>query len=386
MLFSILVCLFVLSACSEVPENLEDRAKYQIWYESAETLIEYPEYVNVVLTEFEEGETNRETGVTIYNIKADISWDGDAKGSVSTEWTGRKGKKFGFLVYCDGCVPVRESTSDELYSKWRIINNFKTEKMEVLESLSSSLKGIEVMDYEKLDTVKVEQKEESIISEETNDKSVEISKQTEQTVVHTSNKSHYIPVESRVANLPIIPKDRQIIKVFNDNHRQKLIDTYPVLEWDEDPWYSDPLPVQFGELKGELHIDLGHPIGVFMYVKFGDQKVYLSHDFTDSETGKIYLDDAIQDGYRIEATPYDFNRDGIDEIVVAVTDQALGGMFNIFSFTYVENMSKINPFKLELKDYVQAQLWLNGEEVFAPVGSQGDGWSHIYTDNGFYKR
>lgn len=384
MFISLFLIVFVLTSCSSEPENLEQRAKYQIKFEAAETLIEYPEDVNVVLTEFKKDKT-LPTGIETYKIKADISWDGDETGSVSTEWIGKKGEKFGFIVFCDGCVPGKETVTDELLEKWRVIDKVKMDKQLVLRSLDSSLEGIEETNYKKVETVATVE-EKSNIEEDSTEQSENTSEEVSGEVASNQpavDPSYIVP-EDRTANIPSIPKDRQIIKVLKGDKSQ--IDTYPVLEWDEDPWYSEALPVQFGDLNGELHIDLGHPNGVFIYVQFGEQKVALPYEFIDLQDGTNYLEDFLVPGYRIEATPYDFNKDGIDEIVVAVTDQGIGGAFNVFSYTYVQDVSKVNPFTLELNDYVQNQLWLQDAEVFAPIGSKGDGWSFLYTDKGFYKQ
>lgn len=56
----------------------------------------------------------------------------------------------------------------------------------------------------------------------------------------------------------------------------------------------------------------------------------------------------LQEGYRLQASVYDFDKDGTNELVVAVGDLLIDSEVWVFSFTKVDDVTKINPLKQEL--------------------------------------
>lgn len=92
----------------------------------------------------------------------------------------------------------------------------------------------------------------------------------------------------------------------------------------------------------------------------------------------------INEGSKIQISPYDFDLDGNPELLVCIKN-SIDGLCFIFSYTHVDSFEKINPFKLEECVYMQGCIYLDGNSLQAPYGSVGLFSEYKYVDEHFVK-
>lgn len=144
------------------------------------------------------------------------------------------------------------------------------------------------------------------------------------------------------------------------------------------------LPLQMGATKAELVLGMDHPNGVKTLVVFPSESTGWPLDL--SSTGESEAFDEfgeLKAGYRLQASVYDFDHDGTNELVIAAGDLATNAEIWVFSFTNVENIKKIDPFHQELAVTGQSYITLDGHELDVPYGSQGLFETYKYIDKEF---
>ena len=80
--------------------------------------------------------------------------------------------------------------------------------------------------------------------------------------------------------------------------------------------------------------------------------------------------DNIQEGAMVQISPYDFDADGVNELIVCITNE-VEGICSIFSYTHVDDISKINPFRQELCVPIQKNIVLDGNSLQVIIGTHG---------------
>lgn len=114
----------------------------------------------------------------------------------------------------------------------------------------------------------------------------------------------------------------------------------------------------------------GHPNG-YEFACFSKGYGYqLWVDSTVSATELIDEFDNIQEGAMIQITPYDFDSDGVNELIFCISN-GVDGICTVFSYTHVDNIEKINPFVKELSIPMQEKIILDGNSLQILVGSHG---------------
>src|SRR5690606_18149435 len=98
-------------------KNVADYIRYTV----ADTLMEYPEDIEVKITSLQYKSKNKASGIKNYSVDATISWDGDTTGELDTTWEAKKGDIFNLIVSCDGCVPETPLDTEERMAKWTYI-------------------------------------------------------------------------------------------------------------------------------------------------------------------------------------------------------------------------------------------------------------------------
>ena len=185
-----------------------------------------------------------------------------------------------------------------------------------------------------------------------------------------------------------IISDFSLIRVLN---KKGIMVDYPFLEVSSSNWNQKIMHVNLGDLTGKLCLLVGNPNGVHIFVKFDKENeiVYLPWDFKSNDYNFFdELGNFIDANPKlvIHATTYDFNKDGVDEIIITIGNGLHNLMINVFSYNKVDNIMKTNPFKLELKATGQSAAFLKGDELLLPVGSHGDGTKYIWNKNGFFSK
>lgn len=72
----------------------------------------------------------------------------------------------------------------------------------------------------------------------------------------------------------------------------------------------------------------------------------------------------------VQISPYDFDADGVNELIVCITNE-VEGICSIFSYTHVDDISKINPFRQELCVPIQKNIVLDGNSLQVIIGTHG---------------
>lgn len=116
-----------------------------------------------------------------------------------------------------------------------------------------------------------------------------------------------------------------------------------------------------------------HPNGYKLSVISQNSGYNLQLD--DPEDLTRYIIDSygnINEGAKVQISPYDFDDDGTNELIVCISDSfGSAGVCSVFSYTHVDDISKINPFKQELLEFIQNKIYLDGNSLQVIIGSQG---------------
>lgn len=190
------------------------------------------------------------------------------------------------------------------------------------------------------------------------------------------------PTESNVferAEYPILVKNPEdaLIRTI---HKDSLVH----LEWK--PYGSDVnLPIKFGNDKVELIFGLDHPNGTKISILFPDQSFAWQLDMSMKDGSSTLDSGDLREGYKLQAAVYDFDDDGISELIIAAGDKLTNLNIWVFSYTHVDNIKKINPFRQELATSGQSIVYLDKNEILLPYGSQGLFDSYKYVDKNFMK-
>ena len=126
----------------------------------------------------------------------------------------------------------------------------------------------------------------------------------------------------------------------------------------------------FGIDKIEIKFGPDHPAGYKLVVyadKYGHQ---LMIDTISCNITPFDEWDNIIEGATIQISPYDFDSDGVNELIVCITD-GVDGLCAVFSYTHVDDMKKINPFKQELCIEMQNIICLDGNSLDVLIGTHG---------------
>lgn len=124
--------------------------------------------------------------------------------------------------------------------------------------------------------------------------------------------------------------------------------------------------VQFEAIFGNDKINIvfgDDPRDGYKFAIFNDECGYdLSIDTTNCDSDLIGDFDIIPEGTRIQISPYDFDSDGINELIVCMTD-GIDGICAVYSYTHVDDIEKINPFRQELCMWMQEEIFLDGNSL-----------------------
>lgn len=140
--------------------------------------------------------------------------------------------------------------------------------------------------------------------------------------------------------------------------------------------------IRFKDRSGTLTYGRDTPNGFKFRIILDNYPVSLyleDHDYeVFDDLGEIPPDHTIQ------ATNYDFDNDGNDEVIIAIGDGFSQGKFWVFGYSSVENVSATNPMNLLLAAYFQSSINLEDNVLMVPIGSQGLFEEYLYQNNKFY--
>lgn len=84
----------------------------------------------------------------------------------------------------------------------------------------------------------------------------------------------------------------------------------------------------------------------------------------------VFSDGDFIEGVNIQISPYDFDNDTNNELIICIND-GLSGLCYVFSYTKTDDKMKINGFKQELCVEMQQNVFLKNDSIIIPMGSQG---------------
>lgn len=123
---------------------------------------------------------------------------------------------------------------------------------------------------------------------------------------------------------------------------------------------------EFETLFGDDKINIAFgddPRNGYKLAVFNDEYGYdLFIDTIDCDSILIGDYDIIPEGTIIQISPYDFDSDGINELIVCMTD-GIEGICAVFSYTHVDDIKKVNPFRQELCVWMQNEIFLDGNSL-----------------------
>lgn len=123
---------------------------------------------------------------------------------------------------------------------------------------------------------------------------------------------------------------------------------------------------EFETLFGDDKINIAFgddPRNGYKLAVFNDEYGYdLSVDTMDCDSILIGDYDMIPEGTKIQISPYDFDSDGVNELIVCMTD-GIEGICAVFSYTHVSDLEKVNPFRQELCVWMQNEIFLDGNSL-----------------------
>ncbi|MEH7126580.1 DUF4359 domain-containing protein, partial [Bacillus sp. JJ1773] len=140
--------------------------------------------------------------------------------------------------------------------------------------------------------------------------------------------------------------------------------------------------VKFNDRSGTLTYGRDTPNGFKFRIILDDYPVNL---FLEDYDYEIFDDlGEIPQDYTIQASTYDFDNDGNEEVIITIGDGFPHGKFWVFGYSSVKNVDEINPMRLLLTEYFQSKLILSDNVIMVPIGSQGLFEEYIFTNNKFY--
>lgn len=147
------------------------------------------------------------------------------------------------------------------------------------------------------------------------------------------------------------------------------------------------IPVSFDGEQDNIILGLDTPNGVKTQILINSISTAFNLPLeldSDSTPFDEYGD--LLEGFNLYATGYDFDLDGTDEVVIAVSDGSLETYFWIFSYNFVATENGDNPLKVIFHGEGQADLELEGNTITVPYGSQGLFDKYIYSNSKFVKQ
>lgn len=105
------------------------------------------------------------------------------------------------------------------------------------------------------------------------------------------------------------------------------------------------------------------PRNGYKFVGLIDELGYdLSIDDMNCDSTLIGDYNTLPEGTKIQISPYDFDGDRTNELIVCMTD-GIYGVCAVFSYTHVDNLEKVNPFRQELCVWMQNEIFLDGNSL-----------------------
>jgi hypothetical protein len=99
-----------------------------------------------------------------------------------------------------------------------------------------------------------------------------------------------------------------------------------------------------------------------------------------------YGDLADIDNFSITVGTYDFNNDKNEEVIIAIGDNLVNGQVWVYSYHQVDDLSKVNPFHLEMTSYYQSKIWIEKNKIMIPYGSQGLFDEYVWYEDSFLRK
>jgi len=104
----------------------------------------------------------------------------------------------------------------------------------------------------------------------------------------------------------------------------------------------------------------------------------LPTELADGSAGPFDNYGDLIEGFNLYITEYDFAGDGVPEVVLAVSDRMLETYVWVYNYNYTFSEYDIAPLELVWSGEGQSDVWLEGDRIMLPYGSQGLVDEYVY--------
>ena len=143
------------------------------------------------------------------------------------------------------------------------------------------------------------------------------------------------------------------------------------------------MPIKLKDGDTNIYFGKDHPNGIQIMLIRGSDAVQIDLGEVDDDILDAYGDLADIENYSIQVGTHDFNNDGIEEIIITIGDGLFRGQVWVYSYHKVDDIHKIYPLHLELKEYFQNKVWIEDNKFLLPYGSQGLFEKFTWYEDGF---
>ncbi|MBE4907866.1 hypothetical protein IMZ08_07340 [Bacillus luteolus] len=169
----------------------------------------------------------------------------------------------------------------------------------------------------------------------------------------------------------------------NNTESESLISLQNFERWN----YGEPdktFPVFLDGAQESIVLGLDTPNGIKAQVHINSINTAFNLAL-DSESDYSPFDEfgELLPGFELYATGHDFDSDGTDEVVVAISDGLVETYYWVFSYNFVALEYGDNPLEPVFYGEAQSDIILEGNTLTVPYGSQGLFDSYIYSNGEF---
>lgn len=109
-----------------------------------------------------------------------------------------------------------------------------------------------------------------------------------------------------------------------------------------------------------------------------EQGWQLPTDLADGSTGPFDDYGDLIEGFSLYVKEYDFSSDGVPEVVLAASDGMLESYVWVYNYNYTFSEYDVSPLELVWYGEGQSDVWLEGDRIILPYGSQGLYEEYVY--------
>ena len=175
------------------------------------------------------------------------------------------------------------------------------------------------------------------------------------------------------------PSDNRNSPILSFENNKPLKNTKSFKNGEEDK----ELPIKLQDGKATIYIGQDHPNGMKIRLVKGDIGIPIYLEQVNDEILDEFGEFVDYEGFSLTVGTYDFNNDKNEEIIITIGDNLVTGQVWVYSYHEVDDISKINPFYMEMTASYQSKIWIEKNKILIPYGSQGLFDEYVWYEDGF---